>query len=268
MERDGQPTVGPTARGDLDEVAAYLARRDLRSLAPEDAQPVDVIVLCGSAVLAAVDVAASAFNAGVADRLLVSGGRGHSTPYLEHAVREHPDYRDVPTAGRAESRVIADILREHHGVPDAACLIEDRSTNCGENADYSVDLLRHARTPLRSLVLIQDPTMQRRTHESFRRSLRGAADVQLWSFAPFVPTVGRGHPGHVQDDEARPVWSLDRFTALVLGEIRRLHDDEDGYGPRGRGFIDHVDIPPDVTAAYRRLMAAQPTTSARDPRRP
>jgi len=36
--------------------------------------------------------------------------------------------------------------------------------------------------------------------------------------------------------------------------VRRLRDDEHGYGPRGAGFIDHVDVPPDVLAAARRLV--------------
>lgn len=42
-------------------------------------------------------------------------------------------------------------------------------------------------------------------------------------------------------------------SSLALGEIPRLRDDENGYGPRGRGFIAHVDIPEAVEAAWRRL---------------
>jgi len=39
----------------------------------------------------------------------------------------------------------------------------------------------------------------------------------------------------------------------VMGEIPRLRNDADGYGPKGRGFIVAVDIPPAVEAAYDRL---------------
>ena len=49
--------VGPESRHDLDRVAAWLARRDVASLTPRALDPVDVLVLCGSAVLGAVDVA-------------------------------------------------------------------------------------------------------------------------------------------------------------------------------------------------------------------
>lgn len=43
-----------------------------------------------------------------------------------------------------------------------------------------------------------------------------------------------------------------------LGEIRRRRDDAEGYGPRGKNFIDHVDIPAPVLAADERLAAEHP----------
>jgi hypothetical protein len=66
----------------MNRIAAYLARRDFTSLSPAVVPRADVLVLCGSAVLAAIDVAATAFHDGVADRLLVSGGGGtlHAVP--------------------------------------------------------------------------------------------------------------------------------------------------------------------------------------------
>ena len=255
------------ARDDVNRIAAYLARRDIASLSPAVAPRADVLVLCGSSVLAAIDIAAAAFQDGLADRLLVSGGVGHSTPYLRKVVGENPRYGDVPTDGRPESVIIAEILRRHHAVPDAAILIEDESTNCGQNAEFSVDLLKLTSLKLRSVLLLQDPTMQRRTHESFRRSLRGAGGVSLWSYAPFVPTVPDSDARNVHDEDGRAVWSMRRFLALVLGEMGRLHDDEHGYGPRGADFIDHVDIPSDVMDAYLRLAAAHPH-SLRQPWRP
>jgi len=70
--------------------------------------------------------------------------------------------------------------------------------------------------------------MQRRTHECFRRSLRDAPGVRVSSYAPFVPTVSdtsdhdvrdnRDLPD-VQDADGRAVWSMRRFTDLLLGEI-------------------------------------------------
>lgn len=49
------------------------------------------------------------------------------------------------------------------------------------------------------------------------------------------------------------VWEVDRFISLLLGEIPRLRDDANGYGPAGKDFIDHVDTPQEVEAAWARL---------------
>jgi len=60
------------------------------------------------------------------------------------------------------------------------------------------------------------------------------------------------------DDAGDRAWGLDRFTDLVVGELRRLRDDERGYGPRGAGFIGHVDLPTEVEASARVLGDAFP----------
>jgi hypothetical protein len=46
---------------------------------------------------------------------------------------------------------------------------------------------------------------------------------------------------------------MERFLALILGEIKRLRDDQDGYGPRGRNFLPHVEIPAPVIESYERV---------------
>ena len=46
------------------------------------------------------------------------------------------------------------------------------------------------------------------------------------------------------------MWDIDRYITLLMGEIPRLADDEDGYGPKGAGYIAHIDIPEDVKNAF------------------
>ncbi len=36
---------------------------------------------------------------------------------------------------------------------------------------------------------------------------------------------------------------MGRYLALLLGELPRLLDNAQGYGPNGKGFITHVDFP-------------------------
>ena len=250
--------TGPE-RADLEVVGRWLARRDLPSLDPDDVgRPFEVLVLCGSAVPATVEMAARAFHDGVAGRILVSGGVGHSTPYLAEAVAAHHSWRDVTTSGRTEAAVLAEILRRHLGVPAAMVTTEEEATNCGENAAHSLRLLpTHGR-----VLLVQDPTMQRRTHASFdhHQPLVGTR-LEIVSQAPFVPVVGPG--GGVGDATGPASWTFARFAALALGEVRRLHDDAQGYGPRGAGFIDHVDVPAEVLEAAGRAGQALPNLRSR-----
>ena len=243
---------------DLELVGRYLARRDLPSLeAATSEAPFDVLLLCGSGVAATVEVTARAFHDGIVRRILVTGGVGHSTPYLVEAVAAHPTWHDVPTAGRPEAAVIAEVLRRHLDVPAGAITTEEQATNCGENAELSLRLLpAHGR-----LLLVQDPTMQRRTHASLdhHQRLRGSR-LEVVSQAPFVPVVRSDGVGDVAGP---PAWTLDRFASLALGEVSRLTDDAGGYGPRGTGFIDHVEVPGEVLAAAERLAQAFPNLRSR-----
>lgn len=237
---------------DLFVVSGFLARRDLAALDRSAvAEPFDVLVLAGCGVLRAPEVAAAAVRAGVADRIVVSGGLGHSTRFLVDALRAHPRYGAVATQGRSEAAMLADVLSDYLGIPAQLIAIEDRSTNCGENAVFTRRLLDRSPS-VSSVLLVQDPTMQRRSHAAFERAWSDRPLARLASFAPFVPRISDGVVSAARGEP--PAWPFERFVSLVLGEIRRLHDDEHGYGPRGRNFIDHVDVPPDVLAAFSRLV--------------
>lgn len=52
------------------------------------------------------------------------------------------------------------------------------------------------------------------------------------------------------------MWEMERYIQLLMGEIPRLSDDENGYGPWGKGFIVHVDIPDEVRTAFETLKQA------------
>ena len=49
------------------------------------------------------------------------------------------------------------------------------------------------------------------------------------------------------------MWEMERYVSLLMGEIPRLGDDENGYGPSGRDFIAHVEIPEEVRHAFEEL---------------
>ena len=53
------------------------------------------------------------------------------------------------------------------------------------------------------------------------------------------------------------MWDMNRYLTLLMGEIPRLRDDVEGYGPNGKGYIAHIDIPADVIQAFEWLKEQQ-----------
>jgi uncharacterized SAM-binding protein YcdF (DUF218 family) len=250
----------PHTAADLNTVARFLAAPDLTALSPAaveeqgHAAPADLLVLLGNAVLATLDAVAAGMQAGVAERLLIAGGRGHSTRYLRGAVRADPRYDGLLLDDRAEAEILQALLARWHGLDPQSILVETQSTNCGANAEQTHALLRQRGLRPADVVLVQDPTMQRRTWASFRR-VWGNPPPRFHNAPPFVPTVeADGDVLVFAEPDRAGRWSMERFVSLVMGEIPRLRNDEDGYGPAGRGYIAAVDIPPAVEAAYDRLL--------------
>jgi len=216
---------------------------------------VDMLILLGSSALPVMEAAASAYRDGLAKELLISGGIGHSTQYLIENIRRHPVYCFVPTEGLSEAEMLAEIMVQYLNVPPTVIRLETQSTNCGGNAEESYRKLSESGSAPRSLLLLQDPTMQRRTDASFRRVWGTASEVLFVNYAALVPLV-EASEDHLTfcNPICRQIWQMDRFLSLVMGEMPRLIDNEQGYGPRGKGFIAHVDIPAEVLNAYENLL--------------
>ncbi|RKS75589.1 uncharacterized SAM-binding protein YcdF (DUF218 family) [Motilibacter peucedani] len=219
-----------------ERIAGWLARRDPPG--PGRGGDVNLLVLAGSAVLQSVQLSAAAWHAGRVGCIVVTGGVGHSTAALRERAAQLRG-RSAVVGGPSEAAVLGGLLREL-GVPAAALVLEERSTNTGENAAFALATVRARRLAHRSVLLEQDPTMQRRTHATFE--LHWPAAARLASWAPFVPGIRSCSAGP-------PTWTWERFTGLLLGEVQRLRDDEHGYGPRGKGFCVAVEVPADVLAS-------------------
>ncbi|MDD3410488.1 MAG: YdcF family protein [Eubacteriales bacterium] len=223
-----------TARA-VNDLAAFLGPRD----APE---PADVLILFGGSIPAGADEAARLMRAGAAKRLMLVGGEGHTTETLRRKM--HEACPAIETAGRMEADVFADYLRLQYGItPD---LIERASTNCGNNVTNALAML----PGVRSLILMQDATMQRRMEAGFRKHAPG---VRLLNHAAYqVEMIAhRGTLGY--DHTPWGMWEPARYIDLLMGEIPRLTDDENGYGPRGKNFIAHVDVPVSAREAFEAL---------------
>ncbi|KAF5983353.1 DUF218 domain-containing protein [Fusarium coicis] len=199
----------------------------------------------------------------------------------------HPKYNSITSQvqGQPEARVFQTIVEQFfhlevekdcltttgkHPTQKLTILVEDASTNCALNAVYTRKVLdQHGYTSPCSIVVAQDPTMCRRTVAAFEQVYSDKMDdTPVFAGWPtFVPRVAAQDSraqnqegglisylrydiaefGKNQDDG---LWSMERLMSLLVGEIPRMRDNENGYGPRGKGSIVHVDIPQDVEDSW------------------
>lgn len=262
---------------DINIIASFLALDDVDYL--KILSPFDCIVICASAILPQAEALFKILTQKphFTQTVVFCGGIGHSTKYLYKAVQDHPTYAHLydDIQGMPEAQVLELLWRAWQSREDASeasdepgefdrsfeILIEDQSTNCGANATKTRALLESHDIHPKTMLIIQDPTMQLRTVESFKSAyVSDAQPPDFFSWPVFVPKVKISTDNVdspiIFDETVQParfLWSMGRFINLLLGEIPRLRDDDKGYGPNGAGFIGHVDIPGQVEDAYHRL---------------
>lgn len=78
-------------------------------------------------------------------------------------------------------------------------------------------------------------------------------DIQIINYAVYSAKVIVDNSALTYEKEILGMWEINRYISLLMGEIPRLSDDENGYGPKGKDFIAHVDIPTEVRNAFDEL---------------
>ena len=251
----------------VNTVSRFISQEDIPDL--RKIEPVDTVVLCVCSVLLSSETVFEIIKErpGITKTLVLCGGIGHSTKLIYEAVARHPRFKFIAPEiqGLPEAQVLRAIFDHFFapglpaGQPAPRILVEDRSTTCHTNAGETRKLLEVSGVPTpKSVVVVQDPTMVRRTVACFEKVYDDMASSPRFIGCPiFVPLVGQVGDGKLvytaPDIAPELMWDMDRFLNLVMGEYPRLTDDENGYGPKGNGTIVHVDIPPEVEEAWKRL---------------
>ncbi|MFC6177778.1 ElyC/SanA/YdcF family protein [Companilactobacillus huachuanensis] len=204
----------------------------------------DVFVLFGGSILYGVDVLAKAIQNKIAKKYIIVGGFGHTTATLQQTVAKQ--YPDIATSQMQEADIFAALLKKRFNLQ--VDYLETESTNCGNNITYMLDLLKNEQVNFQSIILAQDATMQKRMSACLKKYV--VADVQIINFATYQNQLIIKNQKVSFAKEIPGMWAPERYMKLLMGEIPRLTDDVNGYGPRGKNYISHVNIPKKVQDAY------------------
>lgn len=230
----------------------FCGKRDISELTAEQiynrygVNQVDIMVLFGGSIICGGDVLARAMQNNIAKNYIIVGGEGHTTETLRQRV--HKDYPQIETDGLSEAQIFESYLEYRYGLQ--ADYLECKSTNCGNNITYLLDLIKEKQIPFTSIILAQDATMQHRMEAGLRKFVK---DIEIINFATYEANVVVKNAELSLEREIYGMWDLERYITLLMGEIPRLTDDPEGYGPKGKGFIAHVEIPLAVRNAFLEL---------------
>jgi uncharacterized SAM-binding protein YcdF (DUF218 family) len=182
----------------------------------------DCIFVLGSHDTRVAEKGAQLFLDGYAPYILFSGGLGRLTEKTF----------DEPEADKFAKIAI------NMGVPSDKIIIENKSTNTGENIKFSYDLLKQKDIKINKFILVQKPYMERRTYATFKKQWPGK-DIDI-----FVTS-----PDFNFETYPNSKISLDEIINIMVGDLQRIKE----YPTKG--FQIHQEIPDDVWEAYEYLVS-------------
>jgi uncharacterized SAM-binding protein YcdF (DUF218 family) len=189
-------------------------------LAPADA----ILVLCSHDTVVARR-GAELYLQGWAPLLIFAGGQGTITRQLWHE----------PEADQFAAIAI------DMGVPQDRILVENRSTNTGENVLFTKQLLAEKGIDPRAFIVVQKPYMERRSYATFRKVW---PDKQLLVTSPPVSMDA------YLNQYSHHSLSADDVISIMVGDLQRIRE----YP--AKGFQIHQDVPTEVWDAYEQLVQA------------
>ena len=189
-------------------------------LAPSDA----ILVLCSHDERVA-ERGAHLFLQGFAPLLIFSGGRGAITQKLWN---------------EPEAERFARIAMRMH-VPHDCILIESKSTNTGENVQFTRKLLAGRGIDPQKFIVVQKPYMERRSYATFRK---------FWPEKEVLVTSPQVSFDDYLADYTHSSLSAADVIGIMVGDLQRIR-----IYPE-LGYQIAQEIPEDVWRAYEQLVHA------------
>lgn len=204
----------------------------------------DLILVLGNALPYVAVEAYKYYKNGYSKYFMISGGIGHTTGAMKSKISE-----DFILSYQDEASILRGLI-EHIYDKDETIIIENESTNCGMNIHNSLDIICKKKLSIKSILLVHDPLMQRRIDATAKKQ---SNHYEFYNLSLFVPNI-KFKCGYYVSNDFKGLWTFDEYVSLMLGEMKRLIDNCEGYGPNGMNYICHVDIPKEVECSYNILL--------------
>jgi len=211
-------SMEPRIRGLVEKLWNY--HRLNHQLSPADG----ILVLCSHDTRVA-ERGAELYLEQWAPLLIFSGGLGAVTKHMWHE----------PEADRFAAIAVA------MGVPADRILIENASTNTGENVLFTRRLLAAKQIEIRKFIVVQKPYMERRSYATF---------LKVWPDRELVVTSPQVSLDAYLDSYANETLSTADVISIMVGDLQRIR-----LYPE-KGFQIPQEIPGDVWEAYEELVRA------------
>ena len=180
----------------------------------------ECILALGSHDLRVADRAADLYLQGWAPLVVFSGGLGNLTQHIW-------------TESEADQFATIAIQR---GVPPEAILVENKSTNTGENILLTAKLLKEKELDINRFIVVQKPYMERRSYATFKKH---------WPDKHLIVTS----PQYSFEEYPAGDITTEKVINIMAGDLQRIR-----IYPE-KGFQIPQEIPGNVWSAFERLVA-------------
>jgi uncharacterized SAM-binding protein YcdF (DUF218 family) len=177
-------------------------------------------LVLGSHDIRVAERGAELYLQGWAPLIIFSGGLGNLTRNMWQ---------------QKEADIFADIAMKM-GVSSKDILIENASTNTGENILFTQQLLKQNNLDPRSFIVVQKPYMERRSYATFKKH---------WPDKKLIVTS----PQISFEEYPTKEIPLEKVINIMAGDLQRIK-----IYPE-KGFQIFQEIPADVWQAYKELVA-------------
>ena len=179
----------------------------------------DCILALGSHDLRVAERAAELYLKDFAPLVIMSGGLGNFTKEMW---------------SEKEADKFARIAVEM-GVPEKDILVENQSTNTGENILFTQNLLKEKQLDPTSFIVVQKPYMERRSYATFKKH---------WPDKNILVTSPQISFNDYPTDEI----PMEKVINIMVGDLQRIK-----IYPE-KGFQIYQEIPDEVWEAYEKLV--------------